>query len=136
MRSLRVACCLALVAAACANTTTFHTNPRGANVYVNGEPCGESPCTYHTRYGFPERIRVQLDKPGYQSAELFLDSQPPLAAYLLFVFGAYLFHTFDEEYRFSLAPLPTAPAATPAAPPPATVPPVTAPPDPAAAPSR
>ena len=88
----------------CANTTMFHTTPRGAKVYVNGEPCGDSPCAYHTRYGFPDRVRVQILHPGYQQAEFFLDTEPPLASYLLFGFGSYFFHTFDEEYRFNLQP--------------------------------
>jgi hypothetical protein len=69
---------------ACANTTTFYTNPRGARVYVNGEPCGESPCKYDTRYGFPDRIRVQIEKQGYERAEFFLDTVPPIATYALF----------------------------------------------------
>jgi|GEM_PF-485174 len=91
---------------ACANTTTFQTNPPGARIYVNGEPCGESPCKYDTRYGFPDRIRVQIEKQGYEPAEFFLDTEPPIATYALFGFGSYLFHTFDEEYRFTLRPAP------------------------------
>jgi hypothetical protein len=97
---------LALSALACANTSTFQTNPRGARVYVNGEPCGESPCKYDTRYGFPDRIRVQIEKEGYRPEEFFLDTEPPIATYALFGFGSYLFHTFDEEYRFDLRPAP------------------------------
>jgi hypothetical protein len=88
----------------CANQTTFHTSPRGARVFINGELCGQSPCVYNKRYGFPTHIRVQLFKEGYQPRELFLDSEPPVASYLLFGFGSYLFHTFDEEYRFTLKP--------------------------------
>lgn len=112
---------LALAAAlgGCANTTTFHTTPRGAKVYVNGELCGDAPCTYHTRYGFPTRIRVQLEHPGHEPAEFFLDSEPPLASFLLLGFGSYFFHTFDEEYRFTLRPRPAPPPAPPAQPPPA-----------------
>jgi hypothetical protein len=117
----------ALAAGACGNTTVFHTVPRGAKVYVNGEPCGESPCTYHTRYGFPNRVRVQILHPGYQPAEFFLDTEPPLASYLLFLVGSYFFHTFDEEYRFTLQPLG-------APPPPAGPPPPAAPPSPAGPP--
>jgi hypothetical protein len=113
-------------AAGCGNTTMFHTTPRGAKVYLNGEPCGETPCAYYTRYGFPDRVRVQILHPGYQPAEFFLDTEPPLASYLLFGFGSYFFHTFDEEYRFDLQPLPAPPP--PATPPPAPPPP---PPDPA-----
>jgi len=93
----------------CANTTTFQTNPRGARIYVNGEPCGESPCKYDTRYGFPDRIRVQIEKAGYEPAEFFLDTEPPIATYALLGFGSYLFHTFDEEYRFDLQPTPGKP---------------------------
>jgi hypothetical protein len=115
---------LAIIVAAwglgCANTTTFQTNPRGARIYVNGEPCGESPCKYDTRYGFPDRIRVQIEKAGYEPAELFLDTEPPIATYALLGFGSYLFHTFEEEYRFDLQPTPSKPKPTAAPPPPAT----------------
>jgi hypothetical protein len=121
----RIVLVLALaVAAGCANTTVFHTDPRGAKLYVNGEPCGDTPCTYHSRYGFPNRVRVQILHPGYQAAEFFLDTEPPLASYLLFGFGAYFFHTFDEEYRFTLQPAALAP---PPAPAPPTPPPAPAP---------
>lgn len=121
------------LAAACGNTTVFHTTPRGAKVYVNGEPCGDAPCAYHTRYGFPDRVRVQILHPGYQPAEFFLDTEPPLASYLLFGFGSYFFHTFDEEYRFNLQALPQSqapppPAAAPPPPAPAPPPPEPAPP--------
>jgi hypothetical protein len=160
--SLLLALALALLAAAaaglgCANQTTFHTTPVGARIFINGDLCGESPCVYHTRYGFPDRIRVQVDKDGYDLIEFFLDTEPPLASYLLFGFGSYLFHTFAEEYRFTLqrsarppaptgapapaaSPPPAAPAAVPqpVAPPPAApaVPaPVAPPPPPAPAPA-
>jgi hypothetical protein len=109
----------AAAGAGCANTTVFHTEPRGARVYVNGEPCGDSPCTYHSRYGFPNRVRVQILHPGHRPAEFFLDTEPPLASYLLFGFGAYFFHTFDEEYRFKLQPASGPPPAPLPAPPPA-----------------
>jgi hypothetical protein len=106
----------------CANQTAFHTTPVGAKVYINGDLCGDSPCIYNSRYGFPDRIRVQLEKDGYESAEFFLDTQPPLPAYVAYLFGAYVFHTFPEEYRFKLKPkelqpLPAEPAlATPVPP--------------------
>jgi hypothetical protein len=127
-RRFGVTMVVAASALSCANTTTFHTNPRGAHIYVNGEPCGESPCKYDTRYGFPDRIRVQIEKQGYEPAEFFLDTVPPIATYALLGFGSYLFHTFDEEYRFDLRPAPgqaqpplakqplPAPAAAPAPP--------------------
>jgi hypothetical protein len=152
MRAPPLVPALLAVAAAglgCANQTTFHTTPVGAKIFINGDLCGESPCVYHTRYGFPDRIRVQVDKDGYDLIEFFLDTEPPLASYLLFGFGSYLFHTFAEEYRFTLqrsatppappvapppaAPPPTAPA--PVAPPPAVPAPVAPPPPPAPAPA-
>jgi hypothetical protein len=133
---------LALLAVAaaglgCANQTTFHTTPVGARIFINGDLCGESPCVYHTRYGFPDRIRVQVDKDGYDLIEFFLDTEPPLASYLLFGFGSYLFHTFAEEYRFTLqrsarppaAPPPASPAAVPRPAAPPGAPPPAAPPD-------
>jgi hypothetical protein len=96
---------IAFAGLGCANQTTFHTVPLGAKVYVNGALCGSSPCVYHTRYGFPDRIRVELKKEGYQPADFYLDTEPPQISYLLLGFGSYLFHTFSQEYRFQLKPL-------------------------------
>jgi hypothetical protein len=122
---------LAVALVGCANTTTFHTTPLGAKVYVDGELCGPSPCTYHTRYGFPDRIRVQIEQPGYEPAEFFLDTEPPIASYLLLGFGSYFFHTFGEEYRFAMkaapAPATPPPPAAPPPPPPTSAPPAAAP---------
>jgi hypothetical protein len=111
---------IAFASPGCANQTTFHTVPLGAKVYVNGALCGSSPCVYHTRYGFPDRIRIELKKEGYQSADFYLDTEPPQISYLLLGFGSYLFHTFSQEYRFQLKPLPavTSSAASDAASPP------------------
>ena len=100
----------------CASTTTVHTKPAGADVYINGQRCGVSPCVYHTRYGFPDRMRVQLHKDGYEEAEFFIDTEAPVASYLLYGFGSYVFHSFDEEYRFELARLTVEPSKTESAP--------------------
>jgi len=98
---------LALLAcvAGCATASTIHTVPEGAQVYINGKRCAGSPCIYHSRYGFPERMRVQVYKPGYRPTELFVDTEAPLISYALFGVGSYLFHTFEKEYRFELVPL-------------------------------
>ena len=111
-----------LLFAACANQTTFRITPNDARVYLNGEPCGQAPCVLHSRYGFPDRIRVQVEKEGYQSAEFFLDTQPPLPSYLLYVVGSYIFHTYPEECRFKLKPMAAAPPAGPEPPPQPTAP--------------
>ncbi len=108
----------------CASTSTIHTEPVGAEVFINGERCGTSPCIHHTRYGFPDRMRVQLEKPGYETAEFFVDTEAPIGSYALFVVGSYIFHTFDEEYHFRLKPRDAQAAAVPAA---ATTPTTTAP---------
>jgi hypothetical protein len=113
------------LALGCANQTTFHTTPLGARIYVNGVLCGDSPCVYHSRYGFPDRLHLQLRKDGYRSADFYLDSEPPQASYLLLGFGSYLFHTFASEYRFNLDPLPATspPPAQPTEPAPEPAPP-------------
>ena len=90
---------------ACVSTSTIHTQPLDTEVYINGQLCGVSPCIHHDRYGFPDRMRVQIRSPGYESAEFFVDTQAPIASYALFGFGSYVFHAFSKEYRFSLMPL-------------------------------
>jgi len=90
---------------ACATTSTIHTQPIGAEVHINGQRCGVSPCIHHERYGFPDRMRVQIRSPGYEVAEFFVDTQPPVASFLLYGFGSYIFHSFSKEYRFALKPL-------------------------------
>jgi len=98
-------CACGVVAnSACASQTTFHTVPLGARVQINGALCGESPCVYHTRYGFPDRIHVQLEKDDFESADFYLDTEAPSISYLLLGFGSYLFHTYAQEYRFQLKP--------------------------------
>jgi hypothetical protein len=110
-------CVLVVVtAAACASQTTFHTVPLGAKVHINGALCGESPCVYHSRYGFPDRMHVQLDKEGYQPADFYLDTEAPLVSYLLLGFGSYIFHTFAQEYRFQLKPQPATATSPPGSP--------------------
>lgn len=103
MRCSTTLIALALAGSACATTSTIHTDPSGAEVFINGQRCGESPCIYHSRYGFPERMRVQIRHPGHRSLEFFVDTEAPLASYALLGFGSYIFHTFDKEYRFRLA---------------------------------
>ena len=104
MRAL-ISLCISLLLVACASTSTIHTKPRGAEVFINGQRCGVSPCIYHDRYGFPDRMRVQIRSPGYDSAEFFVDSEAPPASFLLWGFGSYIFHSFSKEYRFTLEPL-------------------------------
>jgi len=96
-----------LLLMACVSTSTIHTQPLDTEVYINGQLCGVSPCIHHDRYGFPDRMRVQIRSPGYESAEFFVDTQAPIASYALMGFGSYVFHTFSKEYRFSLIPLDT-----------------------------
>jgi hypothetical protein len=113
-----VLCACGVVAiSACASQTTFHTVPLGARVQINGALCGESPCVYHTRYGFPDRIHVQLDKDDFESADFYLDTEAPSISYLLLGFGSYLFHTYAQEYRFQLKPKAAPRASSLAAPP-------------------
>jgi hypothetical protein len=112
-----VLCACGVVAnSACASQTTFHTVPLGARVQINGALCGESPCVYHTRYGFPDRIHVQLEKDNFESADFYLDTEAPSISYLLLGFGSYLFHTYAQEYRFQLKPKAATGAPSPAAP--------------------
>jgi hypothetical protein len=124
-----VLCACGVVAiSACASQTTFHTVPLGARVQINGALCGESPCVYHTRYGFPDRIHVQLEKDDFESADFYLDTEAPPISYLLLGFGSYLFHTYAQEYRFQLKPKAAIGAPSPAAPANPTSSPSTSPP--------
>ncbi|MDH5219387.1 MAG: hypothetical protein OEX19_16905 [Gammaproteobacteria bacterium] len=104
MRTLLVIS-FALLLTACASTSTIHTQPLDADVYINGQHCRVSPCIYHSRYGFPDRMRVQIRSPGYEPVEFFVDTEAPMASYLLMGFGSYIFHGFDKEYRFEMKQL-------------------------------
>lgn len=97
--------CIPLLLLACASTSTIHTQPLGAEVHINGQRCGVSPCIHHERHGFPDRMRVQIRSPGYKSAEFFVDTEPPVASFLLYGFGSYFLHAFAKEYRFELEAL-------------------------------
>ncbi len=88
----------------CATTTTLHTNSPDAEIFINGKRCNVSPCIYHSRYGFPDRIRIQIRAEGFKPAEFFIDTEAPLPSYLLWGVGSYVFHAFSTEYSFELYP--------------------------------
>ncbi len=93
-----------IVISGCATTTTFHTDPSEVEIFINGKRCNAAPCIYHSRYGFPDRIRVQIFADGYKPAEFFIDTEAPLPSYLLWGVGSYVFHAFSSEYYFALYP--------------------------------
>jgi hypothetical protein len=75
--------------------TRFSTNPSGAQIYVNGELIGSTPCTFFYDRVPGRRYRVQIRKTGFVSYEFFVD--PKL-----------LTNALEEQYRFVIDPATTA----------------------------
>ena len=72
----RKLCLLALVLvplAACSATSRFHTEPKGAKLFINGDYIGETPVVYDDSYGLPSRIQVEIQKEGYDDLDMYMD---------------------------------------------------------------
>lgn len=81
---------LASASLGCAQAATrFTTIPSGAEIHLNGELIGQTPCTFLYDRTPGRRYRVQIRKPGYRSYEFFVDPQALTSA-------------LDEQYRFQL----------------------------------
>jgi PEGA domain-containing protein len=124
----------------CAETTRITTIPEGATIYVNGVHIGASPQIYRYRSGLPESYIVELEKPGYKkmsnaTIDKSLRADVSLLLLLLVIVPYFFSARFEDQYVFTLEPLPgtvppepAAPAAPPATPPAA--PPAAPPPSP------
>lgn len=82
---------LAAVAGCFQAATRFSTTPSGAELYVNGELIGSTPCTFFYDRVPGRRYRVQIRKAGYVSYEFFVDAK-------------LLTNALEEQYRFVIEP--------------------------------
>ena len=57
---------LCLLPSCAAQRTVFFSDPPGAQVTVNGEVVGKTPCEYHYRAGTGKRYEVEVHKGDYQ----------------------------------------------------------------------
>ncbi len=104
---------LALVTAAtltgCASTTTLHSTPSGATVYVENERVGITPCEYSDRRNSFSQVKVRLEKEGYEPFTTLMRRDGSFNPSVLLV-GALIFPLFwltgyAEEHRFVLQPV-------------------------------
>lgn len=51
---------------ACANQAVFISDPTGAQVRINGEPVGVTPCAFDYVTSSGETYDIEIEKPGYE----------------------------------------------------------------------
>lgn len=66
-RIITVAIAASIFWAGCASTTTIHSNPAGAKLYLNGEPVGKTPYTHRDKRIVGSSTVVKLEKEGYET---------------------------------------------------------------------
>ena len=97
------------LAVSCAHTTRFATDPEGAMVSVNGRPVSVSPAIYMSRSGVPSTYFVKVEKEGYKTQELTLESSYRADISLLLLLAAIVPYFFsarlEDEYKMPLQPL-------------------------------
>lgn len=65
-----LAACVALsLAAGCGSSTTLHSQPAGATVYVDGKRVGTTPYTYWDMKPLGAETRVRVEKRGHLAVE-------------------------------------------------------------------
>jgi hypothetical protein len=104
--------CLTLtsaVASACSTTTTFHTRPAGAKLYIDGDECGVTPCVYHHESSVPRRHRIQIVKEGFRTYDFVVDREMSVLWGILLplTYGLSTLWAFrlDDTYHFNLEPV-------------------------------
>lgn len=61
---------LAIFTSACAQQAAFVSTPPGAQVFINGEEIGVTPCAFNYKLGKTESHDVKITKQGYNPVEL------------------------------------------------------------------
>jgi len=110
----RKLCLLALVLvplAACSATSRFHTEPKGAKLFINGDYIGETPVVYDDSYGLPSRMHVEIQKEGYDDLDMYMDKTMAYQAMPTFIFpysstiAVFWAYRYASDYRINLTPL-------------------------------
>jgi hypothetical protein len=60
---------LTLFTSACAQQAAFVSTPPGAQVFIDGEEIGMTPCTFNYNLSSTESRNVKINKPGYDPVE-------------------------------------------------------------------
>src|SRR5690242_6500605 len=114
MRSaVAVALVVSIAAAGCAEHITFHSNPEGAEVWLNGRDLGRTPTAAEVEYDAFTHYEVVLQKDGLQTYRAALAEQINNAALLGTIAGVFCFPCLIsliwiqqpmQEYTFTLTP--------------------------------
>jgi hypothetical protein len=117
----------ALASGCASHVTRVTTTPTGAAVFVNGSQiCPQTPCVWDGEMGLPRRFRLQVQKPGYEEVNLFVDRELSILWYLAASIAPYVgpvltnfAYRNQQAISLELTPASTTPVAPPAAPAPA-----------------
>jgi hypothetical protein len=69
LRKLILIVLLAMFTSACAQQAAFVSNPPGAQVFIDGEEIGVTPCAFDYKLSQTESHEVKITKQGYNPVE-------------------------------------------------------------------
>jgi hypothetical protein len=106
VRALALVTAVALTG--CASTTVIRSSPSGATVYVENERVGVTPCEYSDRRSSFSRVKVRLEKEGYEPLTTLMHRTGSLNIAALW-FAALIFPLFwmsgyPEQHHYVLQP--------------------------------
>lgn len=101
-----VAVALSVFTSGCLHSTRIVTDPEGANVTINGQFQGPAPIVFQDRSGAPRTYYVKVEKPGYKTLDLTVDSVYKADIKLLFILAGIFPYFFtaelEDNYKFIL----------------------------------
>jgi len=97
---------LSLALGGCASTTTFKSNPIGADVYVDNMRIGKTPCEYSDAAIMGTSKPVKLSLEGFKPVDTVIRKEKaqiwPIIGTFLFVVPVFWMLGYQDEYRFDL----------------------------------
>ena len=69
IKKLLAVAILAFFTSACANQAMILSEPAGAQVFIDGQAVGKTPCKYEYASNTGDSFAVSVEKPGYEAIE-------------------------------------------------------------------
>ncbi len=105
-RTFAVVLAAAVLGTGCLHTARIVTEPEGANVTINGQFKGPSPILFQDRSGTPRTYYVKIEKPGYKTLDLTIESVYKADIKLLLLIPGIIPYFFtaelEDSYPFTL----------------------------------
>jgi len=109
------------VGSGCSSTVYFTSNPKGAELKINGIRYGKTPCAVNLDWTTFKTFDVRLEKEGCRPHVSRLEGEPKWTYIIIdafFLWPLLLFNSYGPKlsYNFNLLPVSGAPVAQPASP--------------------